>query len=165
MEISEDMITQFGLMNKITTGHSFLDILLCLLVPIFIRRCLPYLQDHAAKIFARRNRSTTTHSRTISHTHRNCYWYYSSNNEPPNHLLQQAIIMYMNAQPELASKLVSASVDLCKAKSSAANSGSDSGDEEDSSDMYSDELDGFEVKLLPPMEQEVEIAAHLCFFR
>ena len=44
MEITPDMITQFGLMNKISTGHSVMDILLCLLVPVIIRQIVPLVQ-------------------------------------------------------------------------------------------------------------------------
>jgi hypothetical protein len=66
MELSPQLITQFGLMNKISTGNSFLDMLLCMLVPWLLQHLVPWLQSYMQAWFAAK--PTSSYTRNITHT-------------------------------------------------------------------------------------------------
>ncbi len=74
MEVTPEMITQFGLINKISTGNSLLDLVLCLVMPMLVRHCLPRLSA-----FLRRRlrfwKSKTIYTRTITYDRPSDYWY------------------------------------------------------------------------------------------
>ena len=69
-------ITQFGLMNKISTGNGMVDVLCCLLVPILLRNLLPKLTEFVTQLLKRPKASETVFLRVIEHTQRtNYYWW------------------------------------------------------------------------------------------
>jgi hypothetical protein len=53
-------------MNKISTGHGALDVLLCLLVPIIIKHLAPFVRRHLPKLF-RRSANPDVYTRDIQH--------------------------------------------------------------------------------------------------
>jgi hypothetical protein len=101
MEISTDMLTQFGLMSKISTGHAFLDMMLCLLVPVLLQRLLPALKDLFQYLFHKPIPVQQCFRRTIEFAQKNSYYYYyhGSQEDPPNSILQAALIAYFNTLP------------------------------------------------------------------
>ena len=54
-------------MNKISTGNSMLDVLLCLFVPLIIKHIVPVLKDYLAKMFSMRNVRSNVYTREIQH--------------------------------------------------------------------------------------------------
>ena len=63
-------------MSKISTGHSMVDVLLCLLVPMLIRQLLPFLMDVANRIMKRDGKPEHQFTRHVEHTTRsNYYWW------------------------------------------------------------------------------------------
>jgi len=119
MEITQDMLLQYGLMQKLSTGHSLLDALLVMLVPLLINHLLPHVRGVAEKLqkWWRKN-PTARHERVIIHKQKtgDRYYYDQENEDMPNHKLQQAILVYLNTLPHLFSQLESANVQLCKCK-------------------------------------------------
>eukprot|EP00879_Flechtneria_rotunda_P010326 GHRR01010797.1.p1 GENE.GHRR01010797.1~~GHRR01010797.1.p1 ORF type:complete len:380 (+),score=105.86 GHRR01010797.1:129-1268(+) len=176
MEITQDMIMQYGLMSKLSTGNSFLDTILVLLVPILVNRLIPLLHTQWERLFRPTN-PDKTHERVIVHKHKSCYHYWGSDDETPNHKLQQAILIYLNTLPGVLDQLESANMQLCKAKRPVkpANEGSDDGYEagrgdgsslSDGHDWYpGSELEEYEVKKVPPLDTCIDIEPGLEFWR
>jgi hypothetical protein len=54
-------------MNKISTGNSMLDVLMCLFVPLIIKHIVPVLKDYLAKMFNNRNVDSNVYTREIQH--------------------------------------------------------------------------------------------------
>ena len=67
MEITPELITQYGMMNKISTGNSLVDVMLCVLVPVLLRNALPLLQQHAKRLFWKQRPEREVFSREITH--------------------------------------------------------------------------------------------------
>jgi hypothetical protein len=100
MEITPDLITQFGLvsarfcaprraaasnerlppiaptltapaapaqMNKISSGNSMVDVLLCLLVPMILKHIVPLVKVKLTKLFSIRNVESNVYTREIQH--------------------------------------------------------------------------------------------------
>ena len=69
-------ITQFGLINKISTGNAMVDVLCCLLVPLLLRNLLPKLIEFLTDLFKRPEApSGKVFSRVIEHTQGSSdYW-------------------------------------------------------------------------------------------
>eukprot|EP00775_Hariotina_reticulata_P004999 gene4999-5240_t len=178
MEITQDMLMQYGLMQKLSTGHSLLDALLVMLVPLLINHLLPQVRSVAEKLqkWWKKN-PTSRHERVIVHKQKtgDRYYYDTDNEDMPNHKLQQAILVYLNTLPHLFSQLESANVQLCKCKrvKQAAVSvdlfeDDDDGDHhhgdgssstsEDSDDWYPGmELEQYEVALVPPLDTWIDV--------
>ncbi|GFH26195.1 AAA domain-containing protein, partial [Haematococcus lacustris] len=104
MEINPDMITGFMMMNKISTGHTALDLILCMLVPLIIRSVLPHLSAWATALFTREAKEKKKFNRHIEWT-RNNYWWYDNDGQPSNSILQQAILNYINTKVDLLNQL------------------------------------------------------------
>lgn len=68
MEITPELITQYGMMNKISTGNSLVDVVLCILVPVLLRNALPFLQQHAMRLFWKPRPKKEVFLREITHT-------------------------------------------------------------------------------------------------
>jgi hypothetical protein len=68
-------ITQFGLINKISTGNGMVDVLCCMLVPILLRNLLPKLTEFVTQLFKRTKCAEKVFSRVIEHTQRSGYYW------------------------------------------------------------------------------------------
>ena len=67
---------RYGLMSKISTGHSMVDVFLCLLVPMLIRQLLPFLMDVVNRLMRRDGKQEHQFTRHVEHTNRtNYYWW------------------------------------------------------------------------------------------
>ncbi|WIA18891.1 hypothetical protein OEZ85_003563 [Tetradesmus obliquus] len=182
MEINSDLIMQYGLMSKLSTGWALLDAILVMLVPLLVNRLLPQLHTFVKQLFTRAAPPEQTHERVIIHKQNpnRSWWYSADDEEHPNHKLQQAIIVYLNTLPELFSQLESCDVQLCKAKrkpAAAAAGGSEEGSggaggDDGSSATSSDddwyagmELEQYEVKMVPPLDTWIAVEPGLSFKR
>jgi hypothetical protein len=131
------VLSQFGLMNRITTGHAFVDILLCMLVPLIVNRVLPAISDSASEIWQRFAKGwgskSHQHCRTIIYTQKRYY----SEDEDYNDRLQQAILLHINRLPGLADLLIDAEAGLTEdKKQQAASPPTASGQQGDSADGF-----------------------------
>ncbi|WIA39189.1 hypothetical protein OEZ86_005314 [Tetradesmus obliquus] len=183
MEINSDLIMQYGLMSKLSTGWALLDAILVMLVPLLVNRLLPQLHTFVKQLFTRAAPPEQTHERVIIHKQNpnRSWWYSADDEEHPNHKLQQAIIVYLNTLPELFSQLESCDVQLCKAKRKPAAAAAASGSEEGSGDTGGDdgsssassdddwyagmELEQYEVKMVPPLDTWITVEPGLSFKR
>lgn len=122
MEINQDMLLQYGLMQKLSTGHSLLDALLVMLVPLLINHLLPHIRSGAEKLQKWwKTKSSARCQRAIIHKQNageRFYCYNPDGDDLPNHKLQQAILVYLNTLPHLFNQMESAHVQLCKCKQS-----------------------------------------------
>lgn len=141
MEINQDLIMQWGLMNKLSTGNAWLDTILVMLVPLLVNQLFPYAREFFGNICARwqHRPDGEHHERTIVHKQKD---YYDTDEDMPNHKLQQAIMIHLNNLPEVFSQLETADVRLAKAKriqAATSNSNGSSGwfdDEADTESQY-----------------------------
>lgn len=183
-------LSQFGLMNRITTGNSFLDIILCMLVPLIVNRLLPALSESASEIWEKLSKGWSSksheHCRTIIYTQKRYY----SDEEDYNDRLQQAILLHINRLPGLADILVDAEASLIEDKQQAGASGSAAARRGDSaefdlfdennqgSQINGDEtgsettewydgmfLQNYRVTLAPPLDIPIDITPRIKFTR
>lgn len=166
MEITPEMITQFGLMNKISTGNTYLDLVLCLLVPLLLKHLVPFFMALPSKFYIQKERKTYT--RTITFTQRSGYYWYDSDTAPPNSILQRALLNLINRQIEALRALPS--VDLALRKRPAnelsdddtcqARVRKDDDDEENSTDEHA-----YCVNMVPPAGTWIELKSGIRFMR
>lgn len=58
---------QYGLMSKMSTGNTFLDAILVMLVPLLVNRLLPHIHTWAEQLFSKPAPQEQTHQRIIEH--------------------------------------------------------------------------------------------------
>ncbi|KIY92742.1 hypothetical protein MNEG_15221 [Monoraphidium neglectum] len=104
-----------------STGHSTMDMVLVILVPLLLRQLLPLLQAAWEKYLKRADKGSGAHQRVVTYTQKHAQYSYSGDidKEPPNHLLQAAILLYLNHTADLASKITHADVQLRRVKKDA----------------------------------------------
>ena len=111
------------MLNKVSTGNSMLDVLLCVALPLALRWLAP-LAAAAWERVARRAPPRAGHERFVSYTQRSAASAYHAmadiDKEPPNHLLHAAILLYLNAHYDMSARLEAAEVQLRRVKRSAA---------------------------------------------
>lgn len=115
MEINQDLIMQWGLMNKLSTGHALLDTILVMLVPLLVNQLFPHIRTYVSALLSRwqSRPASKHHERMILHRVKD---YYTSDEDMPNHKLQQAIMIHLNTLPDVFSQLQTADVRLAKTK-------------------------------------------------
>lgn len=100
-----DSLASLGIMNKISTGNSVLDMLLCMLLPIVLRHA-PRLLKQAWQHFKRRPDSRP--KALVVTRHLDCPHSLDSENDRAaerNHMLREALEVYIGSQPELIARL------------------------------------------------------------
>jgi chaperone BCS1 len=117
-------LAQLGMMGKISTGSSVVDVLLCILLPAIVKmvtRCAFFHDDgvtHPVMEFLRdAGRGSTMCQRCISSEqtmHRyHCHWTNTSGTEGVhNHILQRALLLYINSLQDVAREFSSADLML-----------------------------------------------------
>ncbi|GLC44229.1 hypothetical protein PLESTB_000755000 [Pleodorina starrii] len=128
MEITPELITQYGLMNKISTGNTFLDVAFCLLVPLLIKHLVPRLAALSLRLWPTKT-SEKRFSRSIEYTQRSHYYWYDSDSQPPNSILQRALLNLINGQVQALAELHDADVTIKKKPAAAAGGQEDKGEE------------------------------------
>jgi hypothetical protein len=172
------MMTQLGIMNKVSTGNSVLDIILCLLVPVLLQRITPWLQQLYNTLLEYRKRPSTTHMRTIVYQKRSD-WITTLGNSN-NHRLQEALLFKINIMPDVTKQMVEAEAQLLT--SNNMNNSPATEDENDrpehdsnSEDGYSDgdhdewydgkDCERLEVALVPPTDITIRLTPNITFLR
>lgn len=172
MEFDRSMLTQLGMMNKLSTGNMVLDLLLCLLVPTI----MTHLSSHFEKVkhwleSLLLKKTTASYHRTIEYATADGYYWYDADNSR-NKVLQDAILMYLDTLPDVVEKFKEAKFQLVKGpkggqqedEDSVDKGGNDSDSDSDSEyDYRSDEIRRYKVRVIPPEGVDIEVAAGLMF--
>lgn len=95
-----ESMTSLSLVQKISTGYVLLDVVLCALLPVLIQRARPLLQ--AVWWWLSTDRESAKFARHIKFIKREGYYHYDPAEK--NHLLQEAILMYIASQEHLVKK-------------------------------------------------------------
>lgn len=101
MEITPDLITQYGLMQKVSTGHAYLDMLIVMLVPLIIRNVYPVISQWIQVIMQANKADAKAFERIIEHRKNYEYWWSNDDDGPSNTILQKAVINYINTKVEI----------------------------------------------------------------
>ncbi|MEW5302337.1 MAG: hypothetical protein WDW36_005136 [Sanguina aurantia] len=118
MEITPDLITQYGLISKISTGHAMVDVLLVFLLPLLLKHLMPYLITFARALWHRQGgQAEPRFSRVIEHTTLSNYCWWDSDRSPPNSILQKAILNHINRMTGVLRLLPDAEFQLKKRQS------------------------------------------------
>ncbi|EFJ51652.1 hypothetical protein VOLCADRAFT_116304 [Volvox carteri f. nagariensis] len=113
MEITPELITQYGLMSKISTGNTYLDVVFCLLVPLLLKHLVPVLTSLPQRVWPSKA-ATKCVTRCIEHTQRSSYYWYDSDSQPPNSILQRAVLNLINREVQTLRELTDADVAIRK---------------------------------------------------
>ncbi|GAX76373.1 hypothetical protein CEUSTIGMA_g3819.t1 [Chlamydomonas eustigma] len=113
MELTPDLITQFGLIQKVSTGHAYLDMLLVMLLPLLLRNLLPVLQTWCEYIW-NLERKKVNFERTIEYKKNYQYYWYDNQDGPNNSILQKAVINFINSKTEILRELPNAEYEIKK---------------------------------------------------
>lgn len=74
-------LTQFGLMQKISTGNMAADMLICLLMPLILKHLAGYWTQFKEWIMSAGEKKADVFVRKIEyHVHQGYYYYYDSDN-------------------------------------------------------------------------------------
>eukprot|EP00208_Stichococcus_sp_RCC1054_P003542 CAMPEP_0206148970 /NCGR_PEP_ID=MMETSP1473-20131121/37533_1 /ASSEMBLY_ACC=CAM_ASM_001109 /TAXON_ID=1461547 /ORGANISM="Stichococcus sp, Strain RCC1054" /LENGTH=757 /DNA_ID=CAMNT_0053546407 /DNA_START=2913 /DNA_END=5186 /DNA_ORIENTATION=- len=162
MENPTQFITQLGMMNRISSGNSTLDILLCMLLPLLMAKLMPYMEKLREWWLMAGNKQ---YKREIQHTKR-AGWYHSQEGEESNHLLQQAVLMYLGCNQQLCESYNTAQVELIKGPNGDIDKDElDSDCESDKGGSDNDSLGKYKVVTVPPCGQWVEVEDSIEFMR
>ncbi|KAI8477177.1 MAG: hypothetical protein J3K34DRAFT_515857 [Monoraphidium minutum] len=108
-----DQLIQMLMISRLSTGSSTTDALVVMLLPLLLHHLLPWLKEFYDTYLRRQLPKAERHERRVAFTQRDSYSYSSDiDKEPPNHLLQAAILLYVNAAADLGSKVTEAEVQL-----------------------------------------------------
>ncbi|KAG2490394.1 hypothetical protein HYH03_011194 [Edaphochlamys debaryana] len=163
MEITPELITQYGLMSKISTGNTYLDLVFCLLVPLLLKHLVPFLATLPTKLWPEKA-AKKTFSRYIEFTQRSNYYWYDSDSQPPNSILQRALLNAINKHVQTLAELPAADVSLKKKPVTADPDGVDRHDDDDDSDNRSNEH-AYDFNLAPPVGQWIDLKNGVRFMR
>eukprot|EP00198_Chlamydomonas_reinhardtii_P010411 XP_001699748.1 lecithin:cholesterol acyltransferase [Chlamydomonas reinhardtii] len=100
MSLTPELITQFGLLGKVRTGHPVLDAVLCMLLPLLLRWAQPRLNRWALLAAAALRRWWSGEAgckevvRVIEHVAAEDGYYYDPDGQPANAILQRALLAY-----------------------------------------------------------------------
>eukprot|EP01026_Neomeris_dumetosa_P046865 TRINITY_DN4002_c0_g1_i10.p1 TRINITY_DN4002_c0_g1~~TRINITY_DN4002_c0_g1_i10.p1 ORF type:complete len:627 (-),score=84.43 TRINITY_DN4002_c0_g1_i10:466-2346(-) len=166
-------LAQLGIVNKLSTGHMILDVILAMLVPLAMRFLVhewKNVQEFVSKNLFKRNdyEWRDAYICTLTWTRAQGYYSYGDRQSPPNYLLQEAIDIYINSHKNLIYTFKQASVNLRKTKatdivedpSHYGNQGDGENEEEDS---YGTWLKSHEVTCSPPQNVYIILEPNLRF--
>ena len=159
-----DGLTSLGVMGKISTGSSSLDVLLCLMLPALLRwvtqKANEILENkniwaELVAFFAWQSGKSTVCQRCITHENVSRPWWYADNGTEGvhNHILQRAVLLYINSLQDVARKFENAQL-LLHAPPSDIGGGRncpyDSSDDEDAEQDEATRLAAYTVVASPP---------------
>jgi hypothetical protein len=126
-------------MQKLSTGNSLLDAILVMLLPLLFSKILPYLHELSAEVLQKWQRTKTNKvRREITFVFKANRHFDYSDDVPPNHKLQTAILVHLNTLPDFQQKLPAADVKLVKAPKRRSNKDEDAGADASSSSSSPD---------------------------
>ena len=174
MELNTDMITQWGMINKISTGHPTLDVLLCMLLPLLMKHLLPQLKQWSQEIMDLLFKRETVPEpeeviRTVTFIEEPTGK--KKKEQEYNDKLQEAILYKVNRTPDIAKILQQASAGLTQKGKAGDGSGRssylfESECSDDSEEWYEGkELEAYGVNLTPPDEVDIQITDRIKFSR
>jgi len=161
MEITPELITQFGLIQKLSTGHAYLDMVLVMLLPLLVKQLLPWITDFVNGLLkgkeAREEEVVTRHIE-----HRKNYDYYWYDDAPSNTILQKAILNFINTQPDILRELPTAEYQLKKRVHDPKPNltGDESDEEENNENEHS-----YDVNAAPPNGEWIDLKNGIKFMR
>ncbi|KXZ51383.1 hypothetical protein GPECTOR_12g345 [Gonium pectorale] len=157
MEITPELITQYGLLQKISTGNSLFDIVLCLLVPLLLKHLIPWASGLPKLVWPSKP-AAKTFTRYVEHTQRSTYYWYGSDSDPPNSILQRAVLNAINQRVAALRELPEADLTLRKKARNADDDGKGGGGggDDDSDDGRAGEH-AYDFNLTPPKGQWVDL--------
>lgn len=163
MELTPDLITQFGLMQKVSTGHPMLDMLIVMLVPILIRNFYPQLMNIVNSIMNSNRTDRTAYERIIEHRKNYEYWWSSDDDGPSNTILQKAVINYINSKADVLRTLPKADYQIKnKAKEEKKNM---TGEDEETPADTNESQHNYDVNVVPPLGVWVDLQNGIEFMR
>ena len=162
-------LTSLGVMGKISTGSSTLDVLLCLMLPTLLR----WVTQKATKIlenkdiwaelrafFARRSGiNATVCQRCITHESVSCPWGDADNGTEGvhNHILQRAVLLYINSLQDVARTFQNANLMLHAPTSARYSPYCDSSDDGGAEQDEATRLAAYSVIASPPKGAWVKV--------
>lgn len=158
------MLTQFGLMQKISTGNMAVDMLICLMMPLILK----YLSGYWTKLKdwftaeAAENKKEAFVRKIEYHVHDGYYYYHDKENNQ-NKAFQDAILMYLDEQPKIIQKFKEAYLKL----TDEGGDQEDNTEDSDSDDGYSrgDEIRKYRVQVEPPQNVWFDVEPGVQFMR
>lgn len=127
-------------MQKLSTGNSLLDAILVMLLPLLFSKISPYLHELSAEVLQKWQRTKSNRvRREITFVFKANRHFDYSEDVPPNHKLQTAILVHLNTLPDFQKKLAAADVKLVKAPQRKSNK--NEGCEDDASSSSSSDSD------------------------
>ncbi|KAG2428239.1 hypothetical protein HYH02_014421 [Chlamydomonas schloesseri] len=168
MEITPELITQYGLMSKISTGSTYLDMMFCLLIPLVLKHLVPLLATLPSKLW-KEKAAAKTFTRIIEHTQRTSYYWWDNDQQPPNSILQRALLNKINKHVQTLSELPEADLTIKKRPAAedataAAEACGNKALDDDGDGTGSTEHD-YAYNLAPPVGQWVDLKNGIRFMR
>ncbi|CAD7703904.1 unnamed protein product, partial [Ostreobium quekettii] len=163
-ELSSSTAAQIGVMSKLSTGSTALDVLLCVLLPLLLGRA-PQAAAWLRNFLERWLVSRRFYYRTIEHVAGDGYYWRYENDTGQNEVLQEAVLLYLESiRPGLAPFCNTGLKLVCNwgFETNPNIEGDGDGDDDDSdadSDDYSyaEYLKRSKICTLPPERDWIEV--------
>ncbi|CAD7703905.1 unnamed protein product [Ostreobium quekettii] len=166
--LSSGAAAQIGVMNKLSTGSVVVDILLCMVLPLVLRRASDWVQDLRSRLETWL-RSRQEFYRDIEHVTGDGYYAWGDQATEDNRILQEALLLYLDRLRPGLSPFKHTDVRLMldtglRREDSDWDSDADSvADSDDYS--YAEELKRGRICTLPPQNDWIEVEEGLMMKR
>ena len=169
LDINMDGLASLGVMEKISTGSSSLDMLVCLMLPVLMRWVTQKVNEvlenkniwvELLAFFNRRcDGNKTVCQRCITHETGSCPWWQDDNGAEGvhNHILQRAVLLYINSLQDVAKKFENAKLSLHAPPSYLSSGGYDYSDDDDDEQDEATRLAAYTVVSSPPQGTWVKV--------
>eukprot|EP00803_Ostreobium_quekettii_P009968 evm.model.scf_285EXC.12 EVM.evm.TU.scf_285EXC.12 scf_285EXC:84718-88170(-) len=166
--MSTGLLTQFGIMQKISTGNMLFDMALMFMMPVILKYAAGYCSQLKQWFLGRLHFEPSKYVRTIDYTCRSgSSWYWDRDNNR-NKVLQDSILMFLDSKQDVVEQFKVAGFKLTTA--AADEEGSDHSDYLDS-DSYGGQGDGddeirrYRVQVVPPEKKWFDVEPDIQFMK
>eukprot|EP01024_Parvocaulis_polyphysoides_P070927 TRINITY_DN8788_c0_g2_i3.p1 TRINITY_DN8788_c0_g2~~TRINITY_DN8788_c0_g2_i3.p1 ORF type:complete len:195 (+),score=14.09 TRINITY_DN8788_c0_g2_i3:173-757(+) len=170
------MFAQLGIVNKLTTGHVVVDVMIAMLIPIIMKyvtqewqNIQSYVQNYILRM---RDEWSDSYICRISWTKVGYYDYSDDGYGSPNNVLQEALDLYIGQQKNLVYTFKQSQANLMQTKTyidseaeeeNVQTKNSECGEICDNNDHYTNWLNQHEVNCSPPEDIYITLEPNLRF--
>ncbi|CAD7700065.1 unnamed protein product [Ostreobium quekettii] len=153
------LLTQFGIMQKISTGHMVFDMALMFMMPVVMKYAAGYWGQLKQWFLERPHPEPNKYVRIIEYACKSSSSWCSDNDNNRNKVLQDSILMFLDSKPDVVEKFKVAYFKL----TTAATEEEDSID--DPSKGQGDEIRRYRVQIAPPENVWFDIEPDIQFMK
>ncbi|CAD7700063.1 unnamed protein product [Ostreobium quekettii] len=157
------LLTQFGIMQKISTGNMVFDMALMFMMPVILKYAVDYWGQLKQWFLQKHNIVPSKYVRKIEYTRHSGWSYYSDSDNNRNKVLQDSILMFLDSKQDVVEKFKDAFYKLTTAAAVREDSIDDS--DSDSDGGRGGEIRRYRVQIVPPENMWFDVEPDIQFMK